>query len=112
MRIARRSDEAVADAEDTCVPDDVDVFVSRIYGIDEQALGELIDRHVRGLPWLRRIAVLRKMLAVNQAFSFDLFLPTWLASRASWRPPFWPALRRALSRRGACSPPATSCVSA
>jgi glycosyltransferase involved in cell wall biosynthesis len=112
VAVASAARGAVAETEDECLPDEVDVFVSRIYGIDEQALGELIDRHVRGLPWLRRIAVLRRMLTVNRTFSFDLFLPTWLASRASWRPPFWRALRRAISRRGACSPPATSCVSA
>ena len=103
---------AIAETPDACVPDEVDVLVSRLYGIDEEVVGALIDRHVRGLPWLRRIAVLRQMLRVNRSFSFDLFLPAWLAARASWLPPFWRALRRAISRRGAGRQPVTSCVSA
>ena len=80
--------------------------------LDDTTIGALIDRHVRSLPWMRRTAVLRRMLGVNRAFSFDLFLPAWVASRASWRPPFWPVLRRAMARRGTVSPRVTSCVSA
>ena len=99
-------------AHDTCLPDEVDILVSRLYGVEEETIGALIDRHVRSLPWMRRTAVLRRMLGVNRAFSFDLFLPAWVASRASWRPPFWPVLRRAMARRGTVSPRVTSCVSA
>jgi glycosyltransferase involved in cell wall biosynthesis len=97
---------------DTCLPDEVDILVSRLYGVQEETIGGLIDRHVRHLPWARRTAVLRQMLPLNRTFSFDLFLPSWLASRASWRPPFWPVLRRAMARRGVISQRVTSCVSA
>jgi hypothetical protein len=97
---------------DRCLPDEVDILVSRLYGVEEESVGALIDSHVRGLSWARRVAVLRRMLALNRSFSFDLFLPVWVASRASWRPPFWPALRRAMARRRAASPRVTTCVSA
>ena len=102
----------VAETPDTCAPDEVDVYVSRLYGVDEDEVGGIIDRHVRALPWSRRVAVLRRLLAVNRSFSFDLFLPAWLASRASWRPPFWRMLRRAIVRRGARPQAVTPCVSA
>jgi glycosyltransferase involved in cell wall biosynthesis len=110
--VARSTREPVAETPDKCLPDAVDVLVSRLYGIDEEAVGGLIDRHVRNLPWLRRIAVLWRMLGVSRSFSFDLFLPAWLASRASWRPPFWRALRQAIARRGAAARRVTPCVSA
>ena len=100
-------------APDACVPEEVDVLVSRLYGVGEDTIGGLIDSHVRALPWARRAAVLRRMLGVNRSFSLELFLPAWLASRASWRPPFWPVLRRTIARRRpAGSPRMTSCVSA
>jgi hypothetical protein len=101
---SRRADQAVAEQ--------VDVLVSRVYGVDEQTIGGFIDSRVRRLSWLRRTAVLRRMLAINRLFSFDLFLPAWLASRASWRPPFWPVLRRALGRRPSAPSGVTTCVSA
>ncbi len=109
---ARAAGARVAETPDECVPDEVDVLVSRLYGIDEDTVGSVIDQHVRALPWLQRTAVLRQMLAVTRAFSFDLFLPAWLAARASWRPPFWLALRRAIARRRRDASPVPSCVSA
>jgi glycosyltransferase involved in cell wall biosynthesis len=111
--IAAASERRVARAApDVCLPDEVDILVSRLYGVEEETIGALIDSHVRRLPWARRTIVLRRMLALNRSFSFELFLPAWVASRASWRPPFWPALRRAMGRRGTVSPRITSCVSA
>ena len=102
----------VAERPDKCVPDEVDVYISRLYGIDDDEVGGIIDRHVRALPWSRRVAVLRRMLAVNRSFSFDLFLPAWLASRASWRPPYWRTLRRAIARRSPRPHAVAPCVSA
>ena len=102
----------VPETADKCVPDEVDVYISRLYGVNQDEVGGIIDRHVRPLPWSRRVAVLRQMLAVNRSFSFDLFLPAWLAARASWRPPFWRALRRAIARRGRRPHAVTPCVSA
>jgi hypothetical protein len=84
-------------------PDDleagpVDLLVNHLYRVGDEVIGGVIDQHVRSLPLLSRVAVLRRMLRVNRSFSFDLFLPVWLAARLSWRPPYWAALRRWMAR--------------
>jgi hypothetical protein len=79
-------------------PDTVDMFVRRLYGVDQDGLGAFIDEHVRPLPFANRVAVLRRMLDVNRSFSFELFLPDWCAARLSWRPPYWNAIRRMLAK--------------
>ena len=85
-------------SEDRFEADRLDVMIDRLYGVDADAVGRMIDTHVRPLPVAARRAILRRMLRVNRSFSFDLFLPTWLATRLSWRPPYWNVIRRSLAR--------------
>jgi hypothetical protein len=85
-------------AEDRFEPDMLDVFISRLYGVNQDGLGQFIDQHVAALPLAARVAVLRRMLDVNRSFSFDMFLPRWCASRLSWRPPYWGAIRKMLAK--------------
>jgi hypothetical protein len=78
--------------------DHVDILVNHLYRVGSDVLGGVIDHHVRPLPITSRVAVLRRMLRVNRAFSFDLFLPVWLAARVSWRPPYWGPIRKMLAK--------------
>jgi glycosyltransferase involved in cell wall biosynthesis len=93
--IAPRGDRPAADRFE---PDTIDVYISRLYGVDREGLGQFIDQHVRALPLSARVAVLRRMLRVNRSFSFDLFLPHWCAARLSWRPPYWGSIRKMLAK--------------
>jgi len=88
----------VTSSADQCQVDRVDVLINRLYRVDRDGLGGIIDEHVRGLPLAGRVAVLRRLLAVNRSFSFDLFLPNALARGLTVRPPYWGAIRRWLSR--------------
>jgi len=79
---------------DHSLADTVDVLINRLYKVDRDGLGQLIDERVRWLPLPGRAAILRKMLRVNRSFSFDLFLPRWLARQLTFRPPYWAAARQ------------------
>src|SRR4029450_1269949 len=79
---------------DPSLADTVDVLINRLYKVDRDGLGQLIDERVRWLPLPGRAAILRKMLRVNRSFSFDLFLPRWLARQLTVPPPYWAAARQ------------------
>jgi hypothetical protein len=98
-----RAASAVAPRADRPTPDRfepgaLDVVINRLYSVDRDGLGQFIDQHVAPLPLATRVAVLRRMLDVNRSFSFDMFLPRWCASRLSWRPPYWGAIRKMLAK--------------
>jgi hypothetical protein len=79
---------------------ELDVIVHGLYGLGARGVGGFIDRHVRPLPWLTRVAILRRLLKLNREFCLQMFLPGAPGMRISWRPPGWKKARRWIAQNG------------
>jgi glycosyltransferase involved in cell wall biosynthesis len=82
--------------------DEIDVQLHRFY-TPGTTLGWIIGWHARDMPYLARVDLLRKVLAVDASFSFAMFLPNTLARAlarwaSGWRQ--WPVVGR-LGSQGA-----------
>jgi hypothetical protein len=91
-RAASRVTPAAARREpDRCSVQEVDLMVNGLYRTGSDGIGRVIDQYVRPLPFLTRVAVLRRLFHVNRSFSMQMFVPGRVPA---WRPPGWAALRR------------------
>jgi glycosyltransferase involved in cell wall biosynthesis len=82
--------------------DEIDVQLHRFY-TPGTTLGWIIGWHARDMPYIARVDLLRKVLAVDASFSFAMFLPNTVARAlakwaSGWRQ--WPVIGR-LGSQGA-----------